>query len=93
MVHYFEEQLKIPAAFDTDVTAAALGEGRWGNAQGCRHFIYITIGTGIGGGIINEGKPLHGAIHPEVGHMKTGNDLVVDLAPASVNLLKFKKES
>ena len=74
VVHYFEEQLKIPAAFDTDVTAAALGEGRWGNAQGCRHFIYITIGTGIGGGIINEGKPLHGAIHPEVGHMFLPHD-------------------
>ncbi|MHC1741101.1 MAG: ROK family protein [Anaerolineaceae bacterium] len=69
IVSYFEKMLKIPVAFDTDVTAAALGEGIWGNAQDCLDYIYMTIGTGIGGGIISSGKPLHGMIHPEIGHM------------------------
>jgi fructokinase len=78
VVDYFEKNLGIPAAFDTDVTAAALGEGKWGNAQGCKNFLYITIGTGIGGGIINDGKPLHGVIHPEVGHMFLPHDHTQD---------------
>lgn len=78
IVSYFQEFLGIPSAFDTDVTAAALGEGLWGNAQNCADYIYMTIGTGIGGGIISSGKPVHGMIHPEVGHMLLPHDRAVD---------------
>lgn len=59
----------IPAGIDTDVNAAALAEVRQGAAVGCSSAVYITIGTGIGGGVVIDGKPLHGMIHPEVGHM------------------------
>lgn len=69
IVPFFNQELGIPAAFDTDVAAAALGEGLWGNAKNCRNFIYLTVGTGIGAGVIADGKPLHGMIHPEIGHM------------------------
>ena len=75
---YFSEKLNLPVAFDTDVTAAALGEREWGAAQGCTDFIYLTIGTGIGGGIICAGKPVHGLVHPEVGHMFIPHDLKID---------------
>lgn len=60
----------IPVGFDTDVTGAALAEGRWGAATGCAVHIYLTIGTGIGGGVVIDGKPLHGALHPEIGHIR-----------------------
>lgn len=60
----------IPAAFDTDVNAAALGERRWGAAKGLDDFVYITIGTGIGGGVMAGGRLLHGLVHPEAGHMR-----------------------
>jgi len=57
-------------ALDTDVNAAALAEYRLGAAQGCGNMVYLTIGTGIGGGILVEGRPVHGALHPEVGHVR-----------------------
>jgi fructokinase len=59
----------IPVGFDTDVNAAALGEQRWGAAQDWDTFIYMTIGTGIGGGALVDGRLLHGLIHPEMGHI------------------------
>jgi fructokinase len=68
----------IPIAFDTDVNGAALGEWRWGKAQGLRTFIYLTIGTGIGGGAFVEGNLLHGLIHPEMGHIPMKHDLTKD---------------
>ncbi len=60
----------LPVGLDTDVAGAALAEGRWGAAQGCAVHVYLTIGTGIGGGIVIDGKPLHGAFHPELGHIR-----------------------
>jgi fructokinase len=66
--------LGVPVAFDTDVNAAALGEQRWGAAAGLETFSYITVGTGIGGGGMANGRLLHGLVHPEVGHMRIPHD-------------------
>lgn len=60
----------VPMAIDTDVNGAALGELTWGAGRGLDSLVYITVGTGIGGGIIAGGGPLHGLLHPEVGHMR-----------------------
>lgn len=62
--------LGVPVGFDTDVNAAALGEATWGAAQGVANCIYLTVGTGIGGGAIVNGNLLHGVMHPEMGHIK-----------------------
>jgi fructokinase len=59
----------LPIGFDLDVNGAALGERLWGAAQGLDTFIYLTVGTGIGGGVFAEGKLLHGLNHPEMGHI------------------------
>ena len=64
----------IPIAFDLDVNGAALGEGLWGAAQGLDTFIYITVGTGIGGGALVNGKLMHGLLHPEMGHIPLPRD-------------------
>ena len=61
--------LGIPVGFDTDVNGAALAEGRWGAAQGLGTFVYLTVGTGIGGGAVVGGRIVHGLVHPEIGHM------------------------
>ena len=66
--------LDVPVAFDTDVNAAALGEKRWGAAVGLETFCYITIGTGIGGGGMANGRLMHGLLHPEYGHMRIPHD-------------------
>lgn len=58
-----------PCVIDTDVNAAALAEHRWGGGRDCSSFIYLTIGTGIGGGWLVNGLPVHGRLHPEVGHI------------------------
>lgn len=68
----------IPISFDTDVNGAALGEWRWGEGQGLHTFIYLTVGTGIGGGAYVEGKLLHGLIHPEMGHIAVRHDFNKD---------------
>ena len=68
------QALGVPVGFDTDVNAAALSEYRWGAAQGLDTFIYLTVGTGIGGGGIVNGKPIHGLIHPEMGHIRIPHD-------------------
>lgn len=65
-----QDALQIPVAFDTDVNAAALGEHTWGAARGLDTFIYLTIGTGIGGGGMAGGRLLHGLVHPEMGHIR-----------------------
>ncbi|RHW16675.1 ROK family protein [Sphingomonas gilva] len=59
-----------PVGFDTDVNAAAIGEARWGSGQGAASLVYLTVGTGIGGGAAIGGRPVHGARHPEMGHVR-----------------------
>jgi fructokinase len=70
--------LGVPIGFDTDVNGAALGEQRWGAAQGLDTFIYLTIGTGLGGGGMVNGRLMHGLIHPEMGHVRLPHDWAAD---------------
>jgi fructokinase len=70
--------LGVPIAFDTDTNAAALAEAIWGNARGLHTFLYLTVGTGIGGGGMMAGQPLHGLSHPEMGHLRLPHDLKQD---------------
>lgn len=64
-----EKALSVPAGFDTDVNGSLLGEVSFGSGRGLENAVYITIGTGIGGGVLSNGKLLHGMLHPELGHM------------------------
>lgn len=70
--------LGVPIGFDTDVNIAGLGEWQWGAAQSLDTFIYLTVGTGIGGGGLVNGKLIHGLIHPEMGHILVPHDWQVD---------------
>ena len=74
LVGPIKQAFNIPVGFDTDVNGAALSEGRWGAAKGLDTFIYFTIGTGIGGGAMVNGRLLHGLIHPEMGHIVLAHD-------------------
>jgi fructokinase len=69
VVGILRAELQLPVAFDTDVNGAALGEQRWGAAQGLDTFLYLTLGTGVGGGGMVGGRLMHGLIHPEMGHI------------------------
>ncbi len=69
-----QRELGLPVAIDTDVNGAALGEWKWGAAQGLDTFLYFTIGTGIGGGGMVRGNLMHGLLHPEMGHMRLPHD-------------------
>jgi fructokinase len=60
----------VPVRFDTDVNAAALAEWRDGAGKGSQSLLYLTVGTGIGGGAVIEGRLLHGSVHPEMGHQR-----------------------
>ncbi len=71
----------LPVAFDTDVNAAAMGEALWGAAQGLDTFLYLTIGTGLGGGGMANGRLMHGLVHPEMGHIRVPHDLAADPFP------------
>jgi fructokinase len=73
----------LPIGFDTDVNGAALAEARWGAAQGCDPVMYITIGTGIGGGLLVNGNLVHGLIHPETGHLLLPHDWQRDPFPGA----------
>ena len=75
--------LNLPVAFDTDVNVAALGEREWGAAQGLDTFLYVTVGTGIGGGGMVEGRLMHGVLHPEMGHMRIPHDWQSDPFPGA----------
>lgn len=69
LVGYFQRALGLPIRFDTDVNGALMAERRWGAAQGMENAIYVTVGTGIGAGVMVDGRLVHGAMHPEAGHM------------------------
>jgi fructokinase len=75
--------LNLPVVFETDVNAAAVGEQRWGAAQGLDTFLYVTVGTGIGGGGMVEGRLMHGVLHPEMGHLRIPHDWQADPFPGS----------
>lgn len=68
----------VPVGFDTDVNAAALGEWKWGAGRGLGSVLYLTVGTGIGGGAVIHGRPVHGLVHPEMGHIRIPHDLSRD---------------
>lgn len=70
--------LGVPVRFDTDVNAAVLGEARWGAARGVSNCLYLTVGTGIGGGAIVGGQVVHGLTHPEMGHIRIPHDKSAD---------------
>ncbi len=74
IVGTLQAALNLPVNFDTDVNGAALAEARWGAGLNCDPVLYITIGTGIGGGAFINGRLLHGLVHPEMGHIPLPRD-------------------
>jgi len=91
ILQFFKEHLDTPVKIETDVNAAALGEGKWGASVGISDYAYITVGTGIGGGVIHNYQPLYGMAHPEIGHMKIQpdeNDPFSGNCPFHVNCLE-----
>jgi fructokinase len=77
-VERVQQGLDAPVGLDTDVNAAALAEHQWGAARGLGDFVYLTIGTGIGGGGMVHGRLIHGLNHPEMGHMRVPHDRALD---------------
>jgi fructokinase len=80
---FLHRELNIPIIMETDVNAAAIGEFNWGASLGCDTSLYITIGTGIGGGYLMDGKPLFGLLTPEMGHIHIPHDFNLDPFPGS----------
>ncbi len=69
LVAPFVAALDVPISIDTDVNGAALAESRWGAATDVENCLYLTVGTGVGGGAVIDGRPVHGLVHPEMGHV------------------------
>ena len=69
MLGAFRRTFDVPVVIDSDVNAAALGEYNWGAGQGLEMVLYLTVGTGIGGGGVIKGRTMHGLFHPEMGHI------------------------
>ena len=80
------ERLGVPVVFDLDVAASAVGEQRWGAGQGAPSLAYLTAGTGIGAGLLIDGRPRHGLLHPEVGHLRIPHDRERDPYPGACPL-------
>ena len=78
LVGVVSDALGVPVVLDTDVNASALGEHLWGAARGVDDFVYVTVGTGIGGGAMANGRLVHGLVHPEMGHLRVPHDRVAD---------------
>jgi fructokinase len=74
IVQIIRSRLDVPVAIDTDVNGAGLGEQIWGAARDLDTFIYLTVGTGIGGGGMVNGGLMHGLLHPEMGHLRLPHD-------------------
>lgn len=75
---HISDALAVPAYIDTDVNGAALGEYAWGAGKGIENLVYLTVGTGIGGGALINGLSIHGLIHPEMGHIRIQHDWIND---------------
>jgi fructokinase len=75
------DALGIPVYFDTDTNTAAFGQYLWGAARGLDTFLYLTVGTGIGGGGMINGQLRHGLVHPEMGHIRIPHDREADPLP------------
>lgn len=78
---YFMRKFEIPVNLDTDVNTALIGESAWGAGRDCQDLLYLTVGTGIGGGALVNGQVVHGLQHPEMGHTRVPHDLVRDPFP------------
>ncbi|NOZ51105.1 MAG: ROK family protein [Chloroflexi bacterium] len=83
VVGALQQALGVPVGFDTDVNGAGLAEHRWGAAQGLDTFIYLTVGTGVGGGGMVGGRLMHGLIHPEMGHIRIPHNPIDDPFPGT----------
>lgn len=70
--------LGLPLGLDTDVGVAGIGEHRFGSGRDLELFCYVTVGTGIGAAVISGGRPLHGFMHPEFGHLRIPHDRARD---------------
>ncbi len=84
LLGYLRDATDTAPVITTDVSAAAYGEGRFGSAQGDASVLYVTVGTGIGGGLVNDGRIWHGASHSEMGHLpvsRMGGDRFAGACP------------